>query len=392
MSAVWVMGGSRTPIGKFLGEFAGTSAPSLAATSIRHSLWSCGAEVSSISEAFIGNVVSAGGGQAPARQAVRFAGLPDSVSSTMVNKVCGSGLQAVILAARTVQTGGAQACIAAGMESMSQAPHLIRQSRTGVKFGSYPLLDAIDYDGLRCATGNVMMGNYADKLAKTRSISRADQDAWALLSHRRACEAIDRGWTEQEIAPVFLDIQTAVRRDACPRPDSTIEKLSSLKPAFGVDGTVTAGNASGLADGAASVLVVDESIRRSMPQQSAFRILSTAQHSQAPEDLFTAPVGSILKVCKSGGVSVGQVDIIEINEAFAVQVLACIDELKLSAHRVNVHGGAIAYGHPIGCSGTRILVTLMHAMKRSEKRLGIASLCIGGGEAVAVLIEHDPGK
>jgi acetyl-CoA C-acetyltransferase len=364
----------------------------LAGTSIRRTIERTGIDPARIEEVFVGNVVSAGVGQAPARQAARTGGLPDGVSCTMVNKVCGSGLQAAILAVRTIQSGAANACIAAGMESMSQAPHLLKHSRTGIKYGTIPMLDAIENDGLRCAVGLVAMGTYADKVAREHSISRNDQDAWSLASHQRACAAIEQGAFEQEIAPVVIDRQTTIGNDSCPRKDSSMEKLAKLKAAFGADGSVTAGNASGLADGAASVLIVNDSIRKSLTNQSAFRVLGTAQHSQAPADLFTAPVQSILKVCKTANVSVSEVDMFEINEAFAAQTVACVNELRIAPEQVNVHGGAIALGHPIGCSGTRILVTLMHAMERHQKRLGIASLCIGGGEAVAVLIEHDPMK
>lgn len=391
MSTVWIMGASRTPIGRFLGDLSPFTAPFLAGTSIRRTIERTGIEPASIQELFVGNVVSAGVGQAPAKQASRQGGLPDSVSCTMVNKVCGSGLQATILAARTIQSGAASACIAAGMESMSQAPHVLMQSRTGTKYGTVPMQDAIDIDGLRCSLGFVAMGTYAEKVAKEQPVSRADQDAWSLMSHKRACAAAEQGAFEQEIAPVVIDSQNAIRVDSCPRKDTSIEKLNKLKPAFDLAGTVTAGNASGLADGAASVLLVSDTMRQRLPNQSAFRILATSQHSQAAADLFTAPVQSILKVCKAASVSVSEVDLFEINEAFASQTVACVRELNISPEQVNVHGGAIALGHPIGCSGARILVTLMHAMQRHQKRLGIASLCIGGGEAVAVLVEQDPG-
>ncbi len=390
MTTVWLMGASRTPIGRFLGDLSPFTAPSLAGTSIRRTIERTGIEPDSIQELFVGNVVSAGVGQAPAKQASRKGGLPDSVSCTMVNKVCGSGLQATILAARTIQSGAASACIAAGMESMSQAPHVLMQSRTGTKYGTVPMFDSIDIDGLRCSLGSVAMGTYAEKVAKEQPVSRADQDAWALTSHKRACAAAEQGAFEQEIAPIVIDSQIAIRADSCPRKDTSMEKLAKLKPAFDMEGTVTAGNASGLADGAASALLVNDTIRQRLPNQSAFRILATAQHSQAAADLFTAPVQSILKVCKRAHVTVSEVDLFEINEAFASQTVACVRQLNISPDQVNVHGGAIALGHPIGCSGTRILVTLMHAMQRHQKRLGIASLCIGGGEAVAVLIEQDP--
>jgi acetyl-CoA C-acetyltransferase len=388
MTNTWILGASRTPIARFLGELALVPAPALAATSIRRTVEQSGIDPALIEEAFVGNVVSAGIGQAPAKQAVRQAGLADSVSCTMVNKVCGSGLQAVVLASRAIQSNSAQVCIAAGMESMSQSPHLLMQSRVGTKYGTVPMLDAIDTDGLRCSSGFVAMGVYAEHLAQKHSIGRSDQDAWSLTSHQRACLARQSGCFEQEIAPVVIDPQTTVRTDSCPRPETSLEKLSKLKAAFVADGTVTAGNASGLADGAASVLVVNDSVRKSLRNQTAFKILGTAQHSQAPSELFTAPVQAILKVCASSGVRVSEIDLLEINEAFAAQMVACIKELDLNPEQVNIHGGAIALGHPIGCSGTRILVTLMHAMERTQKRLGVASLCIGGGEAVAVMIER----
>jgi len=276
------------------------------------------------------------------------------------------------------------------MESMSRAPHLLVSSRMGTKYGSVAMLDSIDQDGLRCSQGNVPMGTYADQLASQQSISRSDQDAWALLSHQRACAASDLGFFEQEIAPVLIDAKTTIRRDACPRQDTSFEKLAQLKPAFGPLGSVTAGNASGLADGAASLLVVDESVRQTLSSQCCFRILACAHHSQSPAELFTAPVEAIRKVCRYADLSAEDVDLFEINEAFATQVVACVNQLGIAPERVNVHGGAIALGHPIGCSGTRILVTLMHAMERYGKRLGVASLCIGGGEAVAIAIEQEP--
>jgi acetyl-CoA C-acetyltransferase len=246
----------------------------------------------------------------------------------------------------------------------------------------------------------VAMGTYADQLASQQSISRSDQDAWALLSHQRAGAASDLGFFEHEIAPVLIDAKTTIRRDACPRQDTSLEKLAKLKPAFGPLGSVTAGNASGLADGAASLLVVDESVRQTLSSQCSFRVLACAQHSQSPAELFTAPVEAIRKVCRYADLAPEDIDLFEINEAFATQVIACVNQLGVSPERVNVHGGAIALGHPIGCSGTRILVTLMHAMERYGKRLGVASLCIGGGapppaspgagEAVAIAIEQEP--
>jgi acetyl-CoA C-acetyltransferase len=373
-----------------LGDFANIPAPMLAGVSIRRTIERTRIDPSRIQELWIGNVLSAGLGQAPAKQAALRGGLGDDVSCTQVSKVCGSGLEAVVLAVRALQSGQASACIAAGMESMSQAPHLLVNSRMGTKYGSVAMLDSIDQDGLRCSQGNVPMGTYADQLASQQSISRSDQDAWALLSHQRAGAASDLGFFEQEIAPVLIDAKTTIRRDACPRQDTSLEKLAKLKPAFGPLGSVTAGNASGLADGAASLLVVDESVRQTLSSQCSFRVLACAHHSQSPAELFTAPVEAIRKVCRYADLAPEDIDLFEINEAFATQVIACVNQLGVSPERVNVHGGAIALGHPIGCSGTRILVTLMHAMERYGKRLGVASLCIGGGEAVAIAIEQEP--
>jgi len=387
---VWILGASRTPIGRFLGDFSNIPAPMLAGVSIRRTIERTRIDPSRIQELWIGNVLSAGLGQAPAKQAAWRGGLGDDVSCTQVSKVCGSGLEAVVLAVRALQSGQASACIAAGMESMSQAPHLLVNSRMGTKYGSVAMLDSIDQDGLRCFQGNVAMGSYADQLASQQSISRSDQDAWALLSHQRAGAASDLGFFEHEIAPVLIDAKTTIRRDACPRQDTSLEKLAKLKPAFGPLGSVTAGNASGLADGAASLLVVDESVRQTLSSQCCFRVLACAHHSQSPAELFTAPVEAIRKVCRYADLAPEDIDLFEINEAFATQVIACVNQLGVSPERVNVHGGAIALGHPIGCSGTRILVTLMHAMERYGKRLGVASLCIGGGEAVAIAIEQEP--
>jgi acetyl-CoA C-acetyltransferase len=387
---VWILGASRTPIGRFLGDFSNIPAPMLAGVSIRRTIERTRIDPSRIQELWIGNVLSAGLGQAPAKQAALRGGLGDDVSCTQVSKVCGSGLEAVVLAVRALQSGQASACIAAGMESMSQAPHLLVNSRMGTKYGSVAMLDSIDQDGLRCFQGNVAMGTYADQLASQQSISRSDQDAWALLSHQRAGAASDLGFFEHEIAPVLIDAKTTIRRDACPRQDTSLEKLAQLKPAFGPLGSVTAGNASGLADGAASLLVVDESVRQTLSSQCCFRVLACAHHSQSPAELFTAPVEAIRKVCRYADLAPEDIDLFEINEAFATQVIACVNQLGVSPERVNVHGGAIALGHPIGCSGTRILVTLMHAMERYGKRLGVASLCIGGGEAVAIAIEQEP--
>ena len=400
MNNAWILAGQRTPIGRFLGDFAALNAPILAGACFRASLDASHLPTEELGELIVGNVLSAGVGQAPGRQVVQAAGLPESLSAASVNKVCGSGLYAVMLAARGVKAGAYQAALAGGMECMSQAPHLLRQSRQGWKFGSQPMLDSIESDGLLCAQGQTLMGNYAEKVAEQFSISRADQDQWALESHSRAIAAQNSGAMTAEIVPIHLPNGTSITRDASPRSDSTLEKLSRLKPAFGQHdasvnnprsnnhGTVTAGNASALSDGAASVLVASDKMIGQLQPKHAFRIVATSVVSLEPSQLFIAPVFATQKVLAAANCKLHEVDLFEINEAFASQTLACIRQLGVDPQQVNVHGGAIALGHPIGCSGARILVTLMHALLNRRLRRGVATICIGGGEAIAMLIEN----
>lgn len=388
MGSAWLIAGRRTPIGRYLGDFAKIPAAQLAGRSIAATVATSGLDPKEIGELFMGQVLSAGAGQAPARQALHAAGLPDSIGAATINKVCGSGLFAVMLATRSILAGTYQAALAGGMESMSQAPHLLRHARSGWKYGTQPLLDAIEVDGLLCPRGHCLMGSYAERVADQHAITRLDQDRWALVSHQRAIAAQQQQLFSTEIVPIDVDDRLTVSQDAGPRSESSLEKLSKLQPAFDRQGTVTAGNASTLSDGAASVLVVGEELYRRMKPPSAFRVVSCAVMSQQPEDLFVAPVGAVRKLLAQSDVQVSDIDLFEINEAFASQTLACIGDLGLDPNRVNVHGGAIALGHPIGCSGTRILVTLMHALQHRKGRLGIATLCLGGGEAVAMLIER----
>ena len=404
MNNAWILAGQRTPIGRFLGDFAALNAPFLAGACFRASLDVSHLPPEELGELIVGNVLSAGVGQAPGRQVVQAAGLPESLSAASVNKVCGSGLYAVMLAARGIQAGAYQAALAGGMECMSQAPHLLRQSRQGWKFGSQPLLDSIESDGLLCAQGQTLMGNYAEKVAEQFSISRADQDQWALESHYRAIAAQNSGAMDAEIVPIHLPNGTIITRDASPRSDSTLEKLSRLKPAFGqhdasvnntcsnYHGTVTAGNASALSDGAASVLVASDKMIGQLQPKQAFRIVATSVVSLEPSQLFIAPVFATQKVLAAANCKLHEVDLFEINEAFASQTLACIRQLGVDPQQVNVNGGAIALGHPIGCSGARILVTLMHALLNRRLRRGVATICIGGGEAIAMLIENANGS
>lgn len=410
MNNAWILAGQRTPIGRFLGDFTALNAPVLAGACFRASLDASHLPREELGELIVGHVLSAGVGQAPGRQVVQAAGLPESLSAASVNKVCGSGLYAVMLAARGVQSGAYQAALAGGMECMSQAPHLLRQSRQGWKFGSQPLLDSIECDGLLCAQGQTLMGYYAEKVADQFSISRADQDQWALESHSRAIAAQNSGALDAEIVPIQLPNGTIITRDASPRSDSTLEKLSRLKPAFGQHeaavnnpsstnpssnkpssinhGTVTAGNSSALSDGAASVLVANDRMIGQLEPKNAFRIVATSVVSFEPSQLFIAPVFATQKVLAAANCKLHEVDLFEINEAFASQTLACIRQLGVDPQQVNVNGGAIALGHPIGCSGARILVTLMHALLNRRLRRGVATICIGGGEAIAMLIEN----
>ena len=387
MSNAWILSGSRTPIGRFMGELSHWSAPRLAGYAIQSAIASAKVDRTKIDEVIVGEVLTSGVGQAPARQAAIFGGVPNSVGCATVGKVCGSGLYAVMLADRSIRAGDSTIVVAGGMESMSQAPHLLRNSRSGWKYGQQPLLDSIENDGLHCPHGSALMGVYAENVARDYGIDRRTQDEWATQSHQRAIAAQLSNSFVAEIVPVPGVNGELVARDGGPRGDSSLEKLLKLKPAFDANGTVTAGNASTLSDGAAAVVVVNESIRKSMPSQSAFRIVASAIHARKPQDLFLAPVGAIQELLRKTNRQLRQIDLFEINEAFASQTIACMRELQIAPERLNVNGGALALGHPIGCSGTRVLVTLMHALQSRRLSVGVAALCLGGGEAVAMMIE-----
>lgn len=393
MSNAWLLSGVRTPIGRFMGELSHWCAPQLAGYAIQAALVAAKVDTSRIDEVIMGEVLTSGVGQAPARQAALHARIPDSVGCATVGKVCGSGLYAIMLADRSLRAGDSAIVVAGGMESMSQAPHLLRNSRTGWKYGQQPLLDSIETDGLRCPHGSALMGVYAEKVAREHGIDRRTQDEWSLQSHQRAIAAQRSGAFVSEIVPVPaanpLPVASGlmVELDGGPRADSSLEKLAKLKPAFDADGTVTAGNSSTLSDGAAAVVVVSEAVRKSLPNQSAFRIVATAIHAGKPQDLFLAPVGAIEKLLRKTNRKISEIDLFEINEAFASQTIACMRELRVDPERLNVHGGAVALGHPIGCSGARVLVTLMHALQTRGLSVGVAALCLGGGEAVAMMIE-----
>lgn len=390
MSASYIVAARRTPIGKLLGQLSTIPAPQLAAVAIRAALADSGLAGNQIDEVILGNVLQAGVGQAPARQALLAAGLPESISALTINKVCGSGLKAVMLADRAIRAGDARAIVAGGMESMSLAPHLLPGVRSGWKFGPQTSLDALVHDGLWCATEQRAMGCLADDTALSTSITRADQDAFALASQQRAANAQENCLFRAEIAPVSVKAgKTAmvVDRDEGPRPGVTAADLAKLRPAFGSAGTATAGNASQISDGAAAVIVVDEKLAQTAPGPLKARIVASASASLAPKDLFLAPIAAIRRVLERSQLSKQDIDLFELNEAFASQCLACVQELQLPEDKVNVRGGAIALGHPIGCSGARVLVTLLHALQQRGERRGLAALCLGGGGAVAMIVE-----
>ncbi len=391
MGEAFLLGGVRTPIGKFLGQLSGLSAPELGAICVRESLSRAGIRVEDVDEVILGNVLSAGLGQAPARQAALKAGLPATVPAVTINKVCGSGLKAVMLAAQAIRAGDVKIVVAGGMESMSNAPHVVRGLRTGLKFGDLPLEDVLLKDGLVCAFGDCHMGTYAESTARKHSITREDQDQYAAESQRRASQAIAERVFDAEIVPVTVTIkrtQTTIAQDEGPRPETTAEQLAALKPAFDAEGSVTAGNASMLSDGAAAVVVCDA--ETAGESQSPWKAKVIAYHTSgtAPEDLFVAPVHAVRGVLEKANLSPDEIDLYELNEAFASQMLACIRELRLDPDRVNIDGGAIALGHPIGASGARVLVTLLSALHRRKLKRGLASLCLGGGNAVAMVVDR----
>ena len=390
MSQAYLLAAARTPVGKFLGALASVPAPVLAGQVIRELIQQTRLEPEAVEEVILGQVLPAGVGQAPARQAALRAGLPPSVAAMSVNKVCGSGLKAVMLAAQAVRAGDARVLVAGGMESMSQAPYLLPGVRQGWKYGHRQALDHMLHDGLWCAWEQKAMGQLAEYTARKYQVSRQDQDQYAARSHQRACAAWDQGLfapetvpvRAQEGGPVMLD------RDEGPRPDTTPDALARLEPVFDPQGTVTAGNASQLSDGAAAVLVGDHSWARRLASPLTARVAAAVTVGVEPRELFIAPVEAIRQVVQRGGLALEQVEAFEINEAFAAQMVACCRLLELPEEKVNRCGGAIALGHPIGASGARVLVTLLHTLAREGKTWGVAALCLGGGNAVAVLVER----
>ena len=392
-----IVGAARTPIGKFLGALSPLSAPELGAIAIREALKRSKVPAEDVQEVIMGHVIQGGTGQAPARQAALKAGLPATVSAVTVNKVCGSGLKAVMLASQAIKAGDAQVIIAGGQESMSNAPYYVYGMRDGVKLADQTMVDGMIKDGLWCASCNVHMGSHAEYTARKADVTREEQDEFAAASHRKAVAAIDSGKFKSEIARVEIPGRkgpTVVDTDEGPRRDTSAETLAKLRPAFpGKNGqneslTVTAGNSSSLNDGAAALVVVSEQYANDHKLEILGRITGYATGATAPEDLFFAPIKAVRNLMAKTGKKIEDFDLIEANEAFASQALADGDELGWDWKRVNVNGGAIALGHPIGASGARVLTTLLYAMKDRGAKTGLATLCLGGGDAVALSVER----
>jgi acetyl-CoA C-acetyltransferase len=385
-----IVGAVRTPTGKFLGSLAHLSAPELGALAIKTAVQRSGIDPTAIDEVVMGNVVSAGTGQAPARQAAVKAGLSVDIPAFTINKVCGSGLKAVMLAAQAIRAGDAQAYIAGGMESMSNAPYLLRKARTGYRMGNGELVDAVIHDGLWCAFEDVHMGNEAEIIAEKFGVTREEQDRLALASHQKAAAATAAGRFKDEIVPLEIPQKKGtlvLDTDEPIRADSTLEALAKLKPAFLANGCVTAGNAPGLSDGASATVVVSQTFARSNALTPLARIVTYASAAIEPRYIFAAPTRAVRRVLQQTGMKISDFNLIEVNEAFAAQTLANGKELDWDWERVNVNGGAIALGHPIGSSGSRVLTTLIHELRRRGGGLGLATLCLGGGGAVAMAIE-----
>jgi acetyl-CoA C-acetyltransferase len=387
--SVYIVAARRTPIGAFQGALSGMTAPQLGAAAVRGALASAGVAGAQIDEVLLGCVLPAGLGQAPARQVSLGAGIPNSVPCTTVNKVCGSGMKTVMLASDAIRAGSARVLVAGGIESMTNAPYLLPKARGGYRMGHGEVLDHMFYDGLQNPYDGALMGNFADATARKYNFSRAQQDAYAAESVRRALLASESGAFKDEIVAVTVKSRKGeqlVERDEPPFA-CDISKIPQLKPAFGKDGTVTAASSSSIADGAAALILMSESALRSANATPLARVVAYASHAHAPEWFTTAPAGAIQRVLQASDWRTEDVDLFEINEAFAVVTMAAMSELALPHEKVNVNGGACALGHPIGASGARILVTLLHALRARKLQRGIASLCIGGGEATAIAVE-----
>jgi len=392
MKDVVIVSATRTPVGKFQGALAEMSAVQLGAVVVREAARRAGIDAATVDECVMGCVLPAGLGQNPARQAALQGGLADTVSALTINMVCGSGLRAVALAAQSVITGDAEIVVAGGMESMSNAPYLLPQGRKGFRLGDSVVVDSMVRDGLWCACEDFHMGMTGELVAEKHSIAREVQDAYALESHRRASAAWREGRFDAEVVPVSVPGKkgavTVVARDESVREDASMEALAALKPAFKKDGTVTAGNAPGVNDAAAAVVVMSADRAASLGLTPMVTVKAQATSGVAPKWVMLAPVIGVQRVLKKAGWDRDEVDLYELNEAFSVQALGVMKELGLDASKVNVNGGAVAIGHPIGASGARVLVTLIHEMMRRDVKKGVAALCLGGGNSVALAVER----
>jgi len=386
MKEVFICDALRTPIGSFLGSLSSIPAPKLAAELIKKIVERNGLTGEEINEVIMGNVLSAGIGQAPARQAALFGGLPESVECMTINKVCGSGLKAVMLAEQAIKCDDASLILAGGMESMSNAPFLLKGVREGIKFGHQNLYDSMLYDGLIDVYSNLHMGNCSEQVAKEKNISREEQDNFAIESYKRALNAQEKGLFNDEILPIQVK-DKLINEDEEPKKVK-FDKIPSLKPVFEKDGTITAANASKLNDGAAVVLVADEQSIKKYNLKPMVKIISQASYAMNPQKFALAPIGAIQRSLKKAGLNIDDIDLFEINEAFAMVTLAVIKDLNIPHNKVNVNGGAVALGHPIGASGARLLTTLIYEMKRRNSKYGLVSLCIGGGEAVSLIVQN----
>ena len=388
-----IISAARLPTGKFLGALKGLPAQELGAKVIREAVTRAGIEPKLVDECIMGNVVSAGVGQAPARQAALKGGLADQVAALTINKVCGSGLKAVMLAAQGIATGDIEVAVAGGMESMSTCPYMLSRAREGLRMGNTEMVDSMLHDGLWCSLENWGMGLACEAVVDRYNVSRNDQDAFAAASHQKAARAIRECWFQDEILPVEIPQRKGdpvrLEYDESVRPEATAESLGKLRPAFKTDGdTVTAGNAPGVNDGAAAVVLMAAAKAQELGLTPMARIVGQAVSGLAPKWLLMTPVQAVQKLLTKVGWSLDEVDLIELNEAFSAQALAVIRELGVDPDRVNINGGAVALGHPIGASGARILTTLLYAMRRQDARRGIATLCLGGGNGVALAVER----
>ncbi|MDC4632175.1 thiolase family protein [Acinetobacter baumannii] len=389
MTDIVIVNGARTAMGGFQGSLSGLTAPELGAVTIKEAIARAGLQPTDVEEVIMGCVLPAGLKQGPARQAMRKAGLPDSTGAVTINKLCGSGMKAVMQAADMIKAGSAEIVVAGGMESMTNAPYVLPKARAGYRMGHGEIKDHMFFDGLEDAETGRLMGSFAQDMANTRGYTREQMDDFAIRSLKRAQTAITEGYFKDEIVPVTVSTRKGdviVDQDEQPL-NAKIDKIPSLKPAFAKDGTITAANASSISDGASALVLTSSEIAAQRGLQPLAKIIATASNSQHPSEFTIAPVGAIEKVLKKAGWNAQDVDLWEINEAFAMVTMCPIDDFKLDPEKVNIHGGACALGHPVGSTGSRIILTLIHALKRTGGKKGVAALCIGGGEATAVAIE-----